>query len=413
VATTLALWLYGTKVARVVAPNGRIRLQYSDEALAKYRIGTPVLSIGLPLRPDLYTANPTRAFLDGLLPEGSARLVIAQQLGIDSPSTFDLLEALGRDCAGAIVVQQDEELAPPEATTLTARPLTADEVAQKLTNLPQAPLGVGGATRLSLAGVQDKLVLTRLASGQWGEPVNGTPSTHILKPAGERFANLVENEAFCMNLASHLGLEAAKVEVETIGGRKVLVVERFDRVVSPEARVERVHQEDFCQALLRPTEHKYEDHGGPKLREIAAVLLGTTSPASLETLLQAVTLNLLIGNCDAHGKNFSLIHLESGQFRLAPLYDLVSTLFYSELEQHLAMKVDGLQRIERVTLSRLIKEATSWGLAPNRARQIIRDVFERLPAAIEAAEADTPGVPAGIPELVRGQLQQLSSEDAA
>jgi serine/threonine-protein kinase HipA len=165
----------------------------------------------------------------------------------------------------------------------------------------------------------------------------------------------------------------------------------------------------MCQALLRPVAQKYEERGGPSLREIAAVLQGTADFADLETFLRALVLNLLTGNCDAHGKNFSLTHESSGEIRLAPLYDLVSTLFYPELDKHLAMSVDRIQRIDRVTFSRIVRETASWGFLPARASQIIGEMLARTPDAIDAAIADVPSVPPEIPEIVRSQARQLAA----
>jgi serine/threonine-protein kinase HipA len=229
VAEDLALWLYGVQVAIVSAPRGRLRLQYTDAALEKYAAGAPVLSVGLPLTVDAYTAGPTRAFLDGLLPEGSIREAVAQRLSINSQDTFALIEALGRDCAGAIVILPRSAPPPAEPSDIRAAPLSETDLVRRIVELPQKPLGIDGTVRLSLAGVQDKLVLVRLPTGEWAEPLDGTPTTHLLKPASERFDRLVENEAFCMRFAHHLGLPVANVAIETIGNKPLLMVERFDR----------------------------------------------------------------------------------------------------------------------------------------------------------------------------------------
>jgi serine/threonine-protein kinase HipA len=409
VAEELALWLYGIPAALVSAPRGRLRLQYTDEAYALYEIGAPVLSVGLPLTPEAYTAGPTRAFLDGLLPEGSVRAAVAQRLAIDEQDTFALAEALGRDCAGAIVILPKSAPPPAEPSSLRATPLTDDEVVRRITELPQKPLGIDGGLRLSLAGVQDKLVLVKLPSGEWAEPTDGTPTTHLLKPQGDRFARLVENEAFCMKFGLHLGVSVANVAIETIGSVRLLAVERFDRQPG-EGVISRVHQEDMCQALSRPVTQKYEDRGGPSLRDIAAVLQGTARASDLEAFLRALVINLLIGNCDAHGKNFSLTHTRSGEIRLAPLYDLVSTLFYPELERHLAMSVDKVQRIERIRVSRIVNEAASWGMSRARAAGVVEDMLARTPDAIEAARTDVPGVPDALPQLVRSQLELIAGD---
>jgi len=265
VANGLAVWLAGVRVAEINQERRRLRLMYTEGALQQYELGVPLLSLSLPLTNQRYAHGVVRAFLDGLLPEGEARQAIARDVGVDRDDTYGLIRAVGRDCAGALVIQPDDEPAPPLPMTLTAEPLTDTEIADLVANLRSAPLGVGGRVRLSLAGVQEKLLLTRMPDGQWGRPVDGTPSTHLLKPEIAGFPNTVENEAFCMRLAKLLDLPAADVETTVVNGRKLIVVKRYDRVVPPDGSVQRLHQEDFCQATGVPPDRKYQEDGGPSL----------------------------------------------------------------------------------------------------------------------------------------------------
>jgi len=406
-AARLAIWLYGRPVAVVEKERkNRLRLSYTENALATYEGGTPLLSLGFPLTRDRYPNGVTRAFLDGLLPEGEPRLAIAADFNLAASDVFGLLAALGRDCAGAIVVQPEDDPPPPLPTTLSAEPLSADDLGELVANLRSAPLGIRRNVRLSLAGVQEKLLLTRMPGGAWGRPVEGTPSTHILKPEIENFKNTVENEAFCMRIAKHLGLPVARVETILVDERPVLVVERYDRIVDSDGTVHRVHQEDFCQALgLRP-DRKYEQDAGPTLVRVARVLQDVADPSAVETLLRALTLNIVVGNCDAHGKNFSLLHTESGVLSLAPLYDLLSTRLYP-LDDKLAMYVDSVQKADRVTAARIANEATRWGLSRKRVEGIIDELVARLPAAITAAAHETEGLSPELKELVEKRIDQL------
>jgi serine/threonine-protein kinase HipA len=412
-AGSLAIWLYGRQVAVVEKErNNRLRLSYTEEALATYEGGTPLLSLGFPLTRDRYPNGVTRAFLDGLLPEGEPRRAIAEDFNLPASDVFGLLAALGKDCAGAIVVQPVDDPPPPVPTTRSAEPLSPDDLAELVANLRSAPLGIGRNVRLSLAGVQEKLLLTRMPDGTWGRPVGGTPSTHILKPEIERFKNTVENEAFCMRVAKHLGLTVAHVETILVDERPVLVVERYDRIVDPDGTVHRVHQEDFCQALGLPPDKKYEQDAGPTLARVARVLQDVADPSAAETLLRALTLNVALGNCDAHGKNFSLLHTESGVLSLAPLYDVLSTSFYP-LDDKLAMYVDSVQKAERVTADRIVNEATRWGLPRKRVEQTVLDLLARLPAAVSAAADETEGLPPELPELVEKRMDQLRKMPSA
>lgn len=406
-AEELAIWLYGERVAIVERHRSRPRLLYTPEAIARHPLGTPVLSLALPVSDRIYPQGVTRSFLDGLLPEGESRRAIARDFGVRAEDTFALLRELGRDCAGAIVVQPTGDPAPPIATTTSAQALGESELAELVRNLRSAPLGAGGQVRVSLAGVQEKLLLTRMPGGGWGRPVDGAPSTHILKPEVAAYPHTVENEAFCMRVAKHLGLDAASVETAEVADRKLIVVERYDRDVSADGAVRRIHQEDLCQALGVLPEIKYEEDGGPSLRQIADLLQSVAPPDSLETLLKATTLNVLLGNGDAHGKNFSLLHSSSGALTLAPLYDLLCTLHYGDTR--LAMYVDNVQRAERVTSERLTNEAVSWGISRERARVTIESVLGGASHAMALAREETPGLPADLFAKVESQLTRLLS----
>lgn len=400
----LCVWMHGTLIATVEkGRHARQRLTYSQQAIEKYGLGRPLLSLALPVRPEKYAHGVTRHFLDGLLPEGEARLVIARKFQLERDDTYGLIEAIGRDCAGAIVIQPEGER-PARATTQTAEPLDDEALAALVTGLKTTPLGVEGDVRISLGGVQEKLVLTRMLDGRWGKPVAGTPSTHILKPEIAGISLSVENEAFCMRLARALGLAVASVEVATVAGRKLLVVERYDRRIDVDGRVTRLHQEDFCQATGRSPEQKYEENGGPSLREIVDVLR-TTAPDSVEPFLRALIVNVVIGNGDAHAKNFSLLHEQAGTLELTPLYDLMSTAPYGATT--LAMHVDDVRQIAKVTGDRVVNEASRWGLSNARIIEVAEDLLERVLAAVEATRNEIPDVPDTIPALIKTQVENV------
>jgi serine/threonine-protein kinase HipA len=413
VTDALAIWLDGLHVAVVERDRkGRLRLRYTDQAHQTFEGGTPVLSLDLPLTRQSYPNARTRAFLDGLLPEGEPRRVLAEELDIPASNVFGLLATLGRDCAGALVIQPSDDPPPQAPSIASAEPLSDDGLAQLVANLRSAPLGVDRTVRLSLAGVQEKLLLTRMPDGRWGRPVDGTPSTHILKPQIAQYPNTVENEAFCMRVASHLGLDVAKVETIAVDGRPVLVVERYDRAIALDGSVRRIHQEDLCQALGLPPGRKYEQEAGPTLARIADLLQGVASNDAPEVFLRALTLNVALGNCDAHAKNLSLLHTDAGGLRLAPLYDLMSTRFYPEVDDKLAMYVDKVQKADRVTQERIVREAIAWGMRRSRAEEIVGDVLDRMATAIEAAAEGTPGLPEALIDLAGSRVRALSSSRA-
>lgn len=401
----IAVWLAGTKIAVICRDRERIDLTYTPDALKMFPAGTPLLTLSLPLVAQRYSKGIVRPFLDGLLAEGESRSALARRHRVSRDDTFGLISALGRDCAGALVIQPEGEPDPPSPSILTAEPINDSELAELVTNLPNAPLGIDDRVRISLAGVQEKLLLTRMSDGGWGRPVDGTPSTHILKPEIARFTNTVENEVFAMRVAKHLGIDVAPVEMITIADCKLIVVERFDRVVRDDGSVARLHQEDLCQATGIPPEKKHQEDGGPSLRRIAEILDDFADAGDVAKLLRVVTLNVVIGNGDAHGKNFSLLHREPGTLQLAPAYDLMSTLPYGD--DQLAMYIDDVRQTSRVTGDRLANEAVSWGLPRRRAAEIIADLLDRVPDAVTTASAEVEGVPPAYPALIESQLAQL------
>ena len=403
----LGVWLSGALVATIDQDRRGPRLTYTPEAIRLHGLGTPLLSLSLPVRAERFTQGSVRPFLDGLLPEGEARRIIARDLKVDPDDTVELIALLGRECAGALIIQPLDDDRPPGMTTSTAEPLSDEELADLVANLRSAPLGVGGRVRVSLAGVQEKLVLTRMTDGGWGRPVDGTPSTHILKPEIAAYPNTVENEAFCMRIAKHLGLEVAEVETIEVAGRKLLVAERFDRLVGPDGTVERIHQEDFCQATgMRPVD-KYEEDGGPSLSRIAAIVASVSIRGSLERLFQSVLLNVVCGNGDAHAKNYSVLHERAGAVRLSPLYDVMCTLAFGD--DRLAMYIDDVRRTDRVTTERLVNEGVRWGLTRRRCVELTATMLAGAPAAIEMARQETDGVPDPVLSAIERQLARLNA----
>ena len=263
--------------------------------------------------------------------------------------------------------------ASPPALNSDYSPQPLDDAAliEVLDKLPWRPLLAGEAgLRLSLAGAQSKLPVVTV-DGQIAPPAPGQPTTHILKPAILDFPHTTENEAFAMRLARSVGLDVASVEPRRVGDRTYLLVARYDRSPGPDGRVRRVHQEDFCQALGIPPEAKYAGEGGPGLKDGFALLrrVALRPAVDLLKLLDATIFNLIVGNADAHGKNFSLLYDAAGP-RLAPLYDLVMTAAYPELSPALAMPIGGCASLAEMDSHRwtAFAEETTLGLPLVRRR---------------------------------------------
>jgi serine/threonine-protein kinase HipA len=367
VGVLLDVYLTGERVGMLERRGPkRYRFRYDPDVVARYAPGAIVLSTSLPVRGEEFAPAQARPFFDGLLPEGAIRSGIANSLGVSEEDGFGLLAALGAECAGAVVVlPQGEALVRAESRV---EPIDERELARLIEDLPGHPLGVdapAGGVRLSLGGVQEKLVLVRMADGRYGRPLGGAPSTCILKPEHEQYPELVPNEAFCLRLASAVGLAAARAEPLEIGGRTCLHVDRFDRVVDGDGAVARIHQEDMCQALGIDPVDKYEASGGPSIAAIVQMLRQTGSPraaADILAVIETSLLNFLIGNSDAHGKNLALLYDPPGGVRLAPLYDLVSTQVYEGSEPALAMRIGSIADPERVDIAAWRRLGTDAGI---------------------------------------------------
>lgn len=324
------------------------------------------LSYSLPLQAGRFMQAQCQGFFAGILPEENKRAIIARNLGISRLNDFALLEQIGGECAGAICFL-------PEGTDLPKRNdhyrhLTPLELAEILSVLPRRPLMAGEAdVRLSLAGAQDKLAVHVARDGTISLPLGGAPSTHILKPAMRDIPGIVFNEAFCLKLANAIGLSVAKAEIGHVDNTDYLLVERYDRILEGKNKIHRMHQEDFCQALGIVSQMKYQREGGPSLADCFNLLRkASTNPVlDINGLFDAVIFNFLIGNNDAHGKNFSLLYgsLPERSTRLAPLYDLLCTAYYPDLSSKMAMKIGGEYVSDRVIPRHFEKLAEETGLA--------------------------------------------------
>jgi serine/threonine-protein kinase HipA len=355
--------------------DGQMAYYYAESWLN--HAGAIPLSHSLPLRKGCFTRNECRGFFAGVLPDESKREIIAKNLGISARNDFAMLEQIGGECAGAVTFIPAGEKLPERNHSY--RPLSGEQLAEILRLLPRRPLMAGeDGIRLSLAGAQDKIAV-HVADNHISIPLGGAPSTHILKPAIERFEGIVFNEAFCMKLAHAIGLHTAKAKVGKAKDIDYLLIQRYDRIALRDAPdgpeyLEREHQEDFCQALGISPDNKYQNEGGPSLKQSFALLreLSSAPVIDLQQLLDAVIFNFLVGNHDAHGKNFSLLY--GRETRLAPLYDVLSTAYYPELAQKMAMKIGGEYASDKVLPKHFDQLAEEAGLAKPMVKQHVREM---------------------------------------
>lgn len=350
--------------------------------------GARAISVSLPLQAETFSRRQCRPFFEGLLPEESQRIAVAAALGISQQNEFRLLEAIGGEVAGALSLWP-EDVIPPE-TTWDSPPekLTDQAVVALLDRLPARPLLAGeGELRLSLAGAQAKVPLIATNEGL-ALPRPGEPTTHILKPPIARFSGTTENEAFAMRLAQKVGLDVADVDIRTVGGRSFLLIKRYDRTADADGHMYRLHQEDFCQAMGYTSAQKYAADGGPVFRDCFALLRRAATRPALEVLkmMDAALFNLIIGNADAHGKNYSLLY-RADAIVMAPLYDLLSTVAYPDLSPNLAMKIARRPRLEDLLPRDWGKFAEETGLTEPYIRRRAASLADRIIAKAPQARA--------------------------
>ena len=375
----LEVWLLGQSVGQLIQADGRLSFSYSPRWLQSP--SAQPLSRSLPLRPESFDDKATRPFFAGLLPEGDKRKLVAMALQVSSQNDYALLNGIGGECAGAVTLLEPGQQPTGLPSEQYVRWLDDGELIAILDELPRRPMLAGkDGLRLSLAGAQDKLPVV-FVNGHIGLPKQNTPSSHILKPAISAVEGSVYNEGFCMALAMRLKLSVASTSIRRVADRVYLLVERYDRLRQPDGSLQRLHQEDFCQALGVAPEYKYQNEGGPDLTQCFDLLRKATRPSAPQVLrlLDYVIFNALIGNHDAHAKNFSLIYTRRGTV-LAPLYDTLSTAVYANLTDKMAMKIGSKYKFTEVQKQHWEQFAQAAGLSPVQVKKRILTLASLLPS---------------------------------
>jgi len=373
--------------------RGRLTLVY-DDRWRSLDAAYP-LSLSMPLVVAEHPHARIEPWLWGLLPDNEAILARwGQRFHVSPRNAFALLGAVGEDCPGAIqLVRPDrvEEILRDDGQQVEW--LTETDVAERLRTLRRdraawrLPRDAG---QFSLAGAQPKTAF--LFDGQrWGVPYGPVPTTHILKPPVHGFEGHAENEHLCLALARAFGLPAARSEVRRFEDETAIVVERYDRVRRA-ASIRRLHQEDMCQVLGLPPTKKYQNEGGPGCAELCeAIRTHSGEPGDdAWTFARATMLNWIIGGTDAHAKNFSMLISAGGRARLAPLYDVASTLPYDFDPRKLKMsaKIGGKYRLAEIYARQWTKFAAELRLASAQVLDMGKTMAETLPAALAESVDD-------------------------
>ena len=360
-----------------------------------------------------WSPHLTRNWFDGLLPEGDRRVRLAARFGLRSEDTFGLLAEIGWECAGAVAIL------PEDRSPASGRyePIDDAGVAERLDALPSIDLDPDDAIRMSLGGAQDKLLLARIAQ-RWALPIDGAPSTHILKPEPDLWPGLAAAEAWALRIASAATQTSEATLTNELGARPVIVVTRYDRARSEREhsgdRIVRLHQEDLCQALGLPVGLKYARPGHPEdpsLARLARILVerAVDPPTELIRLLQQVAASVALRNADAHAKNISLLH-QGNAVRLAPLYDVAPTIAFLPRQTTLGLSIGGKFKLTEIGIEHLVAEAMSWGIPERDATETISAVAAAMNSAVAEANDLYPSVPKSARELAIAGIFQIQQQ---
>jgi serine/threonine-protein kinase HipA len=400
VADRLVAWLHGTPVAALApAPEFRIRMEWRAEGIERWGLGSPALSVRLPVGAPIGSRDMRGLdFFENMLPEGPALARMAALAGVRPVDTYGILATFGRDCAGAVMLLPDGEQ-PGTQDRSGYTPMAPGDLRQVIGDLDAAPLGAAPERgfRPSLPGFQRKALLGRAPDGTWQLPYGDAPSTWILKPDGPHA--MAANESTCMRLAAACALDAAQTELLDVAGLPVLAVRRYDRLETPGGALPaRLHQEDGCQATATPPGMKYQEQGGPALRDLADLLRSYGDPADVTRLLRRTAFNMAVGNADAHAKNFSILHdTDDPAISLSPLYDALSTIALEltdsagqpmQADTHLGQRVGGQADIRKVAAASIVDEAVTWGIRRRTAGAVVAETLDRVLAAIPETAGD-------------------------
>ncbi len=396
--------------------TGAHTFSYSSDWLIQ--LGARPISLSLPLRTTPFKGDAVFNFFDNLLPDNiQVRDRVVARHGAHSNQPFDLLAKIGRDSVGALQIYPQNEL-PADITCIEAKELDDAGVARILNGYQSAaPLGMiadEDEFRISIAGAQEKTALLKIAE-KWYLPFGSTPTTHIIKlPIGTiqshsfsiDLSDSVENELVCMLLAKEYGLDTAECSILNVAGVKALAVKRFDRKRSANKQwIIRLPQEDFCQVMNVSPGRKYEQDGGPGIKDIMQYLLSSDRPAhDRSEFMKAQVLFWLLAASDGHAKNFSVFIKAGGGYQLTPLYDIISTYplmggtglrpqkvklamgLYTSKEGSQARKYNWLQIFPR----HFVATAKTIGCSDTEMQKILTDFKTKTPHVIERVRAQLP-----------------------
>lgn len=394
---SLEVWLYGTRTATIAETNDqRLKLTWDEDAVERWGNGARLLSAKMPIG-DRPVPALVKNYLDGLLPEGNARVNHAMSAGVPPDDTFALVRAYGRDTLGAAIFVP--EGAGDPTRTGHYQPLTLEQVAERLRRADEhSPASRDGQHESStLPGMVPKITLHR-DGRRWYACKGGAASTWIIKRGSaleSDIADVIDTEVACLALAREIGLTSISAEIVEYDGVRAIAVSRYDRDDANENP--RLHQEDLAQAIgLNTQDPNRKFQWGsrmPTLKHAADVLrLDGGNP---DSLLRLVTFSHLVGNTDLHAKNISFMRWADGSVTLSPAYDVAMHLHHARDNRRSALDVNGKFLMNDIAIDDVIAEGTGWGIPERRARSVVYTTARDLAAALDVIDRhDHPGVSA-------------------
>jgi serine/threonine-protein kinase HipA len=352
------------------------------------------ISLTMPLKSERLVAETFLPWAANLLPESEQLRTLGQLLGMARSDVIGLLSAIGGDTAGALSFGQPGRASPVQWRVIGE----AEELERMIEDLPNKPFLAGEeGVSMSLAGVQSKVGVAVDCDGRICIPMNGSPSTHILKPDSPRLPGGVQNEAFCLTLAKRMRIPTPKVTTGRAGQRTYLLVKRYDRM-DVSGRCRRLHQEDYCQALGKPPSAKYESNQtgtcGPTLKDMFDLTRRHMPPTEIVRLLDMVIFNVLACNSDAHAKNYSIM-LRAGNASLAPVYDVMCGEVWKNVTKNLAQRIAGVNRGDQLKRTHWQQFARECGLNPKQVMDRVDALAKSAIAEAELAASEVAAMPAG------------------
>lgn len=378
--------------------NKAVTFTYADDYA--HRPDALNLSLSLPVGQGPFGDAASRPFFDNLLQErGQARADIVDRHGLDSDDIAGILFHLGRDCTGAVSILPagDPPIKVPGDLERDYRAYEQEEldaIVRHMHEYRRLPKNTKDPS--PLAGVQSKIAVARLPDGRLAEPNRiGGPTTHILKVPNRYQPRDAGIEHEGMRLSERLGFETAPTEVMEIGGIATLLVTRFDRRADENGHIRRRHQEDFCQALGLPPSLKYQRDGRPgrqfSTSAVRPLLESTIDPAfEREKFIDITLFDILIGNVDGHGKNFSLFHLPGNRLLTTPRYDVMPTMIDRQTTDQFAYDIGSAEDLEHLTPEAFDAFLFDLGIksagARRRQAQRMEALAQRLDAELDRIE---------------------------